>query len=86
MNFQDIAANANQLTVISLLAMMIIVGVVSLHRGYIVLGSQYQECIRDRDKFEVKVEALAEANALKVSRLEADNQDLRARMRGGTTR
>lgn len=86
MSFSAIANNANQLTVVSLLALLIVGGIVSLHRGYVVLGSQYQDCIRDRDKFEEKVEALAEQNALKVARLEADNLDLRSRPRGGTTR
>jgi len=86
MNFQAIAANANQLTVTALLAMVIIGGVMALHRGWVVLGSQYQDCIRDRDRFEEKVQATAVANELKIARMEADIADLRTRPRGGTTR
>lgn len=86
MNFQAIAANANQLTVTALLAMLIVGGVVSLHRGWVVLGSQYQDCIRDRDRFEEKVQQTATLNELKIARMEADITDLRNRPRGGTTR
>jgi len=50
MNFQAISTNANQLTVTALLAMLIIGGVMALHRGWVVLGSQYQDCIRDREE------------------------------------
>lgn len=86
MNFQAIAANANQLTVTALLAMVIVSGVLALHRGWVVLGSQYDDCIKDRDRFEEKVQQTASANELKIARLESDMADLRNRPRGGTTR
>jgi hexokinase len=82
--FQSIAANANQLTVTALLAILIVSGVLALHRGWVVLGSTYDDCVKDRDRFEEKVEALATANEVKIARLEADNFDLRSRPRGRT--
>jgi hypothetical protein len=82
--FQDIATNANQLTVTGLLALLIVSGVIALHRGWVVLGSTYDDCVTDRDRFEQKVEALAAANEAKIARLEADNLDLRTRPRGRT--
>ncbi len=78
MNFQDIANNANQLTVTALLAMLIVGGILALHRGWIVLGSSYEECIKDRDRFEEKVRAISDANEMKISRLETDLDDIRA--------
>ncbi len=85
MNFQSIAANANQLTVTALLAMVIIGGVMALHRGWVVLGSQYDECIKDRDRFESKMQETATANELKIARMEADIAELRSWPRGRTT-
>lgn len=82
--FQGVAENANQLTVTALLAILLVGGLLALHRGWIVLGSTHQDCVTDRERAEAKVEALALAQEAKIARLEADNLDLRSRPRGRT--
>lgn len=86
MNLYAVAGSANQLTVVSILAILIVVGVTALHRGWIVLGSTHKDCMEDKARAEKKVEETAIANELKITRLEEENTDLRNYSRRGSMR
>lgn len=62
---------------ISALALLLIF-VLALIRQWIVLGFTHQECVRDRDGFKARVDALAKSNEEELTRLRREVEELRS--------
>lgn len=72
-----LALNGDNISTLGLLVVFIL----ALVKEWVVLGSTHRECIRDRDRFEGKVESLAADNEEKIARLELEIDNLRASRR-----